>query len=347
MVTEQAWKTTAVKCKIKDNGLQRALASYEKLGEHQHDDRLKAVSSIGQLAGTLKKAKEVTAAPDVLKYLTQLVAALELEEREIVKAKLLADKNEAMTARKAEADAKKRKEEEDQEDEEEAEEEEEEGLGVYPVRLMAAFQKLKGAKDLAFEFIVCDAKPHCGLMVAKRITPKHKEELSKLTDCKRFLPVGTCQFESGRFVFKLENAVSGLARKLQDSIKNFTGKKLPILVGTESVDDGEESGALHPHAGSTARPKEGAAAPKPMRPTLEKAPDVWHQTRKVIETKVAQLKTAIQKAFADEGPDLVAEIDKNMKKLDWILDTLDHKLADSLAKAHAAENPAARQAELK
>ena len=35
-----------------------------------------------------------------------------------------------------------------------------------------------------------------------------------------------------------------------------------------------------------------------------------------------------------------------MKKLDWILDTLDHKLADSLAKAHAAGNPPARQAEL-
>ena len=41
------------------------------------------------------------------------------------------------------------------------------GVGAYAVRLMSAFQKLKSAKDVAYEFIVCDAKPHCAIMVAK------------------------------------------------------------------------------------------------------------------------------------------------------------------------------------
>src|SRR5439155_18786904 len=174
--------------------------------------------------------------------------------------------------------------------------------------LMAAFQKLKSSTDVPFEFIVCDAKPYCGLMVAKRITPKHKEELTRLTGgVKHFLPLGTCQFENSRFVFKMEKPAAGLARKLQDSIKNFTGKKLPILVGTETADVDEEHPATgKPKASPAATLAQRAAAPKPSRVTLEKAPEAWHQTREVIEAKVDLLKAALRNAFADEGPELVA-----------------------------------------
>ena len=51
--------------------------------------------------------------------------------------------------------------------------------------------------------------------------------------------------------------------------------------------------------------------------------------------------------YAHEHPDLLKEIDQNLVKLDGVLDKLDHRLADSLAKAHQAKDDAARSAELK
>src|SRR5260370_3724258 len=52
--------------------------------------------------------------------------------------------------------------------------------------------------------------------------------------------MGTCRVENGKFTFTMEKPVSGLARKLQESVKHYTGKKLPIMVGTESVGDGDD-----------------------------------------------------------------------------------------------------------
>lgn len=54
---------------------------------------------------------------------------------------------------------------------------------------------------------------------------------------KRFSKVGACRFEDGKFVFSLERAPSGLARKLQGAIANFTGRKLPMMVGPEAADE--------------------------------------------------------------------------------------------------------------
>ena len=186
---------------------------------------------------------------------------------------------------------------------------------------------------------MCDAKPHCGLMIARKITPKHKEELTKLTGSKRFLHTGTCQFVDGKFDFRMEQTVSGLARKLQDSIKNFTGKKLPIKVGAESAEDDESKTA-------TGQPSAGAAA-KPEPPTLAKAPEFWRQAEQRIAGKMEQLKQAVKKEFAGEDRALVDEVEQNMKKMDKIFENLDHKLCDALAKAHAAGNAAARAAELR
>jgi len=326
LLTESGWKATALKFKIKDNGLQQTLAAYEKLDDHEHAARLKALASVNLQAGNLKKVKEVAALPQVNKYLTDLLSAAESDRKQI----------EAAAAAKASAEAKKREAEEKQGDEEE----EEEDNGDYPVRLIAAFQKLKSGKDLAFEFIVCDAKPHCALMVAKRINPKHKEQLSKITGgSKRFLHVGRCHFEDGRFHFTMEQPVSGLARKLQDSIKNFTSKKLPIKVGAESADADDEQ----PASGQSS----AAAAAKPEPPALANASDVWHKTWDAIEATIEQLKTAAKAEFANEEPAVVTEVEQMTSRFDGVLAKLDHSLADSLAKAHAAKDSAARNAELK
>src|SRR5437867_4744930 len=152
LLTESGWKTTAQKFKVKDNGLQRALASYENLEDDQHDERLSKIGSVSQLAGSLKKDKAVAANPAVVKYLADVLSAAEAKQQELAKAKLMAAKTEAMTRKKAETEAKNR---------DPQEEEEEEEQGAYHVKLMAAFQKLKGSKDLSYQFIICDAKPHC------------------------------------------------------------------------------------------------------------------------------------------------------------------------------------------
>jgi len=77
-----------------------------------------------------------------------------------------------------------------------------------------------------------------------------------------------------------------------------------------------------------------------------KAPQVWNQTRKTIETNIDNLKKAIQKEYAKSNPKLITEIDKSLTKLDGVLGKLDTSLEDSLKKAVAAQGDAARKAEL-
>src|SRR6266498_5119174 len=96
LLTESGWKATAVKFKIKDNGLQRALAAYEKTEDHKHDELIKQIALAKQLAVNLKKAREVAAEEAAAEYLTDLVAALELELREVNKAKAVAEKTDAL-----------------------------------------------------------------------------------------------------------------------------------------------------------------------------------------------------------------------------------------------------------
>ena len=88
--------------------------------------------------------------------------------------------------------------------------------------------------------------------------------------------------------------------------------------------------------------------PPPALPkaSLAKAPEIWHGTRDVLQRNIQELKKTVQAEYAHEHPDLVGEIGKKLQKLDGILDNLDHKLADSLTKAGAAQNPAARKTEL-
>jgi len=330
----------------------------------------------------------------------------------------------------------------------------------YAQTLAGALQRLKSAKDTSYRFIVCDAKPHIGVMVAKQITAKHKEELTKATGSKRLLASGECRFEDGHFVFTPENPVSGLARKVQAAVQFHTGKKYQIQVGSESADeaaagqalekaaDGARSdqglplnaknpdaraaapepkplasaggtfaisgsvgqggknssadvsavqtalnakakaglrvdgkcgpktigaiqdfqkamsmpkpdGRIDPGRG-TARalsrpgplppaqaPPQAVAAPKLGRPELGKAAAVWHNMRTVIDTNLEQVKKAATAHYAHDHPDLVKDLKQNLGKLDGIKDKFDHRIADSMAKADAAKDDAARRMELK
>ena len=88
--------------------------------------------------------------------------------------------------------------------------------------------------------------------------------------------------------------------------------------------------------------------PPPLgKPSLKKAPVVWHGTRGVLEHNIGVLKRAIGAEFAREHPDIVADIDKGVGRLDVVLERLDRRLADALTKAHGAATETARKGELK
>src|SRR5258708_4552966 len=114
LLTESGLKAILSKHKVKDNGLQKALAAYEKLDEDEDDK----------------------------------------------------DKDE---------------------DDEDGEEEE----GEYGDRLLTAFKKLKTLNGEPMDFIVCDARPLPAIMVARRVTSKHRKELTELTDGSKKFHRGT------------------------------------------------------------------------------------------------------------------------------------------------------------
>ena len=480
ILTESGLKSLLSKHKIKDNGLQKALAAYDKLDDDAHDDCLETIAQIGKLAATLKKVKDVAANKAVADYLDDLVDAADKEEKDVAKAKAESKKTDAADQKKKEKEDK----EKGKNEEEDEEEEEEELEGEYGDRLLTAFKKLKTMNGTPMKFVVCDARPFVGLAIGKRVGTKQKEELSKMTGgSKRFLKPALCFWDGDQYVFEPEQMVPGLAKKLVKSVKNFTGKKFRIVVGDESAggdddkdeeEDGEEeseekqtkhkpdkptpSGASSPDepgeeppltgidpdlprpgtptpgeapAGNATGPfsitgsvgrggqnkapdvqavqaalnsKAGAgltvdgkcgpktiaaitafqkklgqagdgrvdvgrgtaralaglakqeappAPPKPVapptfgKPSLEKAPDVWHNVRGIIETNIGALKKAVQAHYAQEHPDLITEIEQNLKKLNVIAENIDHRLGDALKKAHAAADDAARKTELK
>ena len=93
--------------------------------------------------------------------------------------------------------------------------------------------------------------------------------------------------------------------------------------------------------------------PKPMAPpklgkaSLSTAPVVWRGTRDLLATNIGELKKGVMSHYGTEHPDLLTEIDAQMKKLGVILDKLDHRLADTLDSANSATDDAARKEELK
>ena len=330
MLNEREWKAIAQKYKLKDTSLQKALFLLDTIDEDEYAGRLKGIDSVIQFAGTVKKSKEAAANPPVVKYLDSLRDAAQSERDEIVKAKAAAEKAQAEAKKNAEAEAKQRQDTEDDGSPGEA------AQSDYTAKLVGALQKLKSSQGQEFEFIVCDAKP-LGLMVAKEISASHRAQLIKLTGGKKFFPVGTCTFVDGKYHFNLAKPITGLAPKLQESIKHYTGKKLPIIAGGETADD---PGADWQTA------DQAAPAAKPVPPKLAKAPELWNQTCNAVSNSIDALKVAIRAAVADEVPGVLDGLDDKLARLDGISAKFDQRLAESLAKVQAVQDAAARNAAL-
>ncbi len=339
-LTESDWKANAAKCKIKSVELQKALADYEKIDEDDHDDLLEMLGELKQLTLELKKSKDVTGNPAAVKYVGELHAAVEAEHREVTKDRVEADK----AAKKSVADEEAAKAHDDGDEEDDDPAGKDSTIGKL---VTLALQQLKSNEELRYEFIVCDAKPHPGVMIAKKISPKHKEMLSEATGSKKFLHVGVCRCEKGHVVFEPEKPVSGLAPKLKLALAQHTGKKHAVRVGAESSED-ETAGAAGGAASATktATTAEAPAAAPAQIPELVKAPKDWDTTCNALVNHVKGLGKAIQAQCAGEAGDFTKEIDGYMEKLEARISKLGARLAHSLNKANEAKDVAGRKTEL-
>ena len=276
-LTENGWKAIALKFKVRDNGLQKALAVYEKLPEDKFDERLKAIAAVGLLADKLQKVKEVAAIKDVDKYLDSVIAAAKAVPGEIKNAKALAEKKAAET-KKLEQKAQP-----------EGDEEEEEETGDSLAKLKKSLQALKLSKK-PYYFLVCDAKPY-GLIISKKDIRKNaqaRKELAEVAGGSTRPPKsGECRFENGKHVFEMEKPPSGLARILQKWVKDTTGVGLKVMVGTESADDesdGSPDAAQAEPKAATSKPDDEYGSP-PALPKLNldpSSPDMQNIIRKTV-----------------------------------------------------------------
>ena len=205
--------------------------------------------------------------------------------------------------------------------------------------------------------------------------------LPLLKGAKRFICEGTCSLEDGKVTLKGQKVPFGQMKRQATLFKEILGKQIGIPVGTKDEDEEDEAesegqpGAQSkpPLAGNvaatTAKPPlpppppspSGAPAAKTAPPAapptspgvephpvrLAKASVDWHGTRSIVDRKCQDLKQAIRAHYGKSHPDVIKEIEKNMHKIDAIVDRLDHKLAVSLKKASDAPTEGARMAELR
>jgi hypothetical protein len=89
-----------------------------------------------------------------------------------------------------------------------------------------------------------------------------------------------------------------------------------------------------------------AVADPAKQAALAASPQLWQDTITTVTSGIGKLKDAIRKDFADEAPEVVADIEKNLARIDQVTTRFDATLASLLQSAAAATDEAARKAEL-
>jgi len=153
---------------------------------------------------------------------------------------------------------------------------------------------------------------------------------------------------------------------VQEALNKYGGAKLPtdgkynpavqkaIEEFQKKIGQFKPDGVIQPNRG-TARVLSGSqkmpptpTEPKPIaapalgKATLDKGAFVWHSTRKILETNIAELKKGVLAAYGTEHKDLLKAIDDAMVHLNKVVDKLDTRLADALDAAYKAKDDQAR-----
>lgn len=113
--------------------------------------------------------------------------------------------------------------------------------------------------------------------------------------------------------------------------------------GAEAVTS--ETGAAP--AEGTAQAAEPHVLPAEKKAALAAGPKIWDDAVSSINSALERLQDTIRKEFASEGPDVVADIEKNLQKITDVTKQFEGKLADYLREAHDATDAASHNAAIK
>jgi hypothetical protein len=366
LLTDSAWKDVLAKNKgVKDNGMLKILAEIRQLGDDDHDDAQKILDQLLKLSGQLKKSKEIAAAPAVGKFLIEMASAADSALREVAKAKADAEKNA-----KAQADAKKREQDQKKghDDDEDDEDEDQDHSALLTTKLLPLLRQVNKGESL-HAMVASTSKQVVVMLSRKPISPARRkllaEQLGQAGGIK--YSMGHCVREAGMTTFVMKSQVAGMAKKLKLALLEQTGLRVKLRCRgedgetDEDLDDSPEEreaqqaqgrGDRTPARGGEEGGKPETSSPESapeveaQAPKLEDAPQVWMGTRRLLQTNIDALKAAVRAQIAEEGDDLVDEIDGHLVKLDRIMGSLDKRLTNSLAKAAETANPADRKAML-
>lgn len=159
--------------------------------------------------------------------------------------------------------------------------------------------------------------------------------------------------------------VAGLTKRLTDLVKRMASDpaKMAALrdmaIGAQTAlkqQDPQSEAKIDAfeqalgQGGSTAAAPPAAPPAPPVDPAKQAAlaasPKIWNDTISVVTSGVGALKEAIRKDFADEPPEVLADIEKNLSRIDQVTARFDKQLADLLDGVNAATDDAARKAGL-
>ena len=158
---------------------------------------------------------------------------------------------------------------------------------------------------------------------------------------------------------------AGLTHRLTDAVKLM----LPVIAANPSMRDDLKTLAESAQAAiksanpgaedvihqlelaiDSARQSAPAAAPGAAdggQPgTLQTVPKLWLDTIDSMVADCGKLKDGIRKDFGDQSPEVVADIEKNLSRIDQVCGKFDKSLADLLQSAAGASDQAARTAAL-
>jgi hypothetical protein len=242
VLNDGAWKDVLAKNKgIKDNGLLKTLAEIKKLGDDDHDDAQDLLERVQKLITQLKKSKEVAAAPEVGRFLTELTSATQTAERDVAKGKAEADKKakakaEADKKAKAAAATAAKKAADDEEDEDEA------APDLLTTKLTPLI-RLVARGERMHALLAKSGKKVVVMLSRKPIPPARRKMLSDELGggSTKYYP-GHCFLEAGATTFVLKAEVAGMSKLVKAAVMAQTGLRLNKIKcrGDDGDDDGDD-----------------------------------------------------------------------------------------------------------
>ena len=168
---------------------------------------------------------------------------------------------------------------------------------------------------------------------------------AQLTDLvKKMIPIKAQ--DPGRF-----GELKAMADKASAAIKASNDEAVELTyelgVAIEGNSDTAAPATGAAPAAETSPSAEPHVLPPEKKAALAAGPKLWDDAVSSINSALERLQDTIRKEFASEGPDVVADIEKNLNKITDVTKQFESKLADYLREAHDATDAASHNAAIK